>query len=681
MKLKTNSIANKIVVIVLLLILIVFVASGILINDRISTVVTNLVKNELSISTNNTSSKISGFLNEKAQIVKTMSDSQNIIDYTKASVGIKDRAAVKKLDEYKSVLKTLQNIKASDSTLGLAYVALDDNNSFISENADYQVADNFDLQTRGWYTTALDKNSIHITSPYIDGVTGNLVISAVNPIAVDGKFTGAAAIDVSIQQLSEMIENNSLKGENYAFLIDSDGKFVYHPNQEKILEQSINDQTSGLEKVGQLMLSGKEDIMHIDVDSVKSYVAFTPIEVSGWSIGIVVPEKHITDQVSSVSIVLLILFSISFVIIGLGTYFIMKRLLQPTKTILNSLSAVAKGDFSNSVDVNTNDEFGQISDSINQMQLNIKDMITDISSKSEQVAASSEQLTATSQVATDAVSEVSKSIEEIAKGASEQARDTENAVINIDALGQLIEKDAHYIDELNKATAFIDDQKQKGFVILKELVNKNIENTEASELVYKAVFGNNESADKIENASQMIQDIADQTNLLALNAAIEAARAGEAGRGFAVVADEIRKLAEQSNAFTNDIKQVIIELKDKSQVAVETMQTVKSIVNEQSVSVENTEARFNSIAEAIDAMRDVLTKLNTSTSQMNENKNKIIEATHNLSAISEENAASTEQSSAAMNVQADVINDIADSGEALAVIAEELQTLILKFNT
>lgn len=236
-----------------------------------------------------------------------------------------------------------------------------------------------------------------------------------------------------------------------------------------------------------------------------------------------------------------------------------------------------------------------------------------------------------------------------------------------------------YSKELNHAAMTIDKQKEEGFLILKKLVDKTEQNNHASQTVYEVILNNNESAEKIETASTMIQSIADQTNLLALNAAIEAARAGEAGHGFAVVADEIRKLAEQSNSFTNDIKTVIDELKIKSQGAVQTIEEVKEIVQTQTESVKETEDKFMGIAKAIDSIKEIIEKLNYSAKLMAENKNEIIELTHNLSAISEENAAGTQEASASMEEQVATIEEIASSGESLATIAEELEALVEKF--
>ncbi|OIJ21874.1 hypothetical protein BKP45_04065 [Anaerobacillus alkalidiazotrophicus] len=373
---------------------------------------------------------------------------------------------------------------------------------------------------------------------------------------------------------------------------------------------------------------------------------------------------------------------IVFVTLGALLYFFSHQIIVVIKKLKEKLNHMSKGDFSVEIEeslIRKNDELGEISEGIRIMKNSVSEMVNEIMEKSEQVAASSEELTATSDQTATASEEVSKTIEEIARGASDQAKDTENTAHNIEALGKLLEDNAQFMIELNGASKKIDSQKDEGFKILKELISKTDSVNASANNVYEIIISNDKSAEKIENASAMIQSIADQTNLLALNAAIEAARSGEAGRGFAVVADEIRKLAEDSTRFTQDIKIVIEELKSKSQLAVSTMNDVKGIVNDQSESVKLTEMKFEGISEASELVRDSVIKLNQSAELMNKNKNSIIDLVQNLAAISEENAAGTEELSASMEEQSATIMEIANSGEGLSNIAEELRRLIERF--
>ena len=373
----------------------------------------------------------------------------------------------------------------------------------------------------------------------------------------------------------------------------------------------------------------------------------------------------------------LVVAIVSSVVIAL---YLRKIIVKPITKMEVIANQIASGDLkAERIELKSNDEIASLASAFNEMADGLRDLITNISESSEIIASSSEQLTATSQQSANASEEVAKTIAEIARGATDQAQDTEKTATQVLEIGTLLIENQNFISEVSITASEIDARKDEGFVILKELIKKTQENNTVSTSVYDIIMKNNESAEKIENASAMIQNIADQTNLLALNAAIEAARAGEAGRGFAVVADEIRKLAEQSNAFTKDIKNIIEELKNRSEDAVTAINEVRKIASSQTLCVKETEEKFGAIAIAIQKTKKVIEKLSHSSEALGIKKDSILELMENLSAIAEENAASTQEAAAAIDEQSASMEEIANSSEGLSHVASSLMSLVQKF--
>ncbi len=270
-------------------------------------------------------------------------------------------------------------------------------------------------------------------------------------------------------------------------------------------------------------------------------------------------------------------------------------------------------------------------------------------------------------------------VRNIAEGATGQAHDTTEAAHNIEENSRTLEEMIDVLSDLREAIKNINSKKDEGKEALDGL--QGLTESSKSEAVYvnKIIVETNESAESIFKASEMIQSIADQTNLLALNAAIEAARAGEAGKGFAVVAEEIRKLAEDSTKFTEEIRTIIDDLKEKSQSAVDRMQAVGKIVTEQDNQTKVTREKFDNIEDAVMVSNSIVEKVSERSKTMGEKNSQIISVIENLSAIAEENAATTEQASASVETQTMSINDISSASGNLAEIASELQNEVAHF--
>ncbi|MBV7275804.1 methyl-accepting chemotaxis protein [Clostridium sp. PL3] len=570
----------------------------------------------------------------------------------------------------------------ANSHKGTSYVYIGTENGGYIQWPEESIPAGFDPSKRPWFIDAMSKKgSVIRTEPYT--YKSQLLTSNARTLTdKNGKIIGAIGIDIQQSDISDMLNKMKIGKTGYSIIVHDKGLIMADGKNPK----------NNFKKIGEIGIKGLDKLLAKDlksfdvtIDGEKYIVSPYKVEGTNWILASFITEKELMYGARKIINMLMISAATILLLTSILFNFISGSITKPILAVTKRVQDFANLDFSideksNALKyLNRKDEAGDMVRAFRSMRENVSEFIQKTSNVAEQVAASSEELTATSEQAATVSNEVVKTIDEIAKGAVDQAKDTQTAASSVEELGNLLEQDLNYMKELNIAAVQIEKQKEEGFLILKELISKTQKNNDAASDVYQIIISNNESSEKIESASTMIQSIADQTNLLALNAAIEAARAGESGKGFAVVADEIRKLAEQSNNFTNDIKTVINDLKTKSQRAVSFMEQNKLIAEEQTGSVEATEGKFEGIAEAIDSIKIIINNLNNSANLMADNKNKIIELTQNLSAISEENAAGTEQVSASMEEQASTIENISKSGEGLATIAEELRVLIYRF--
>ena len=209
---------------------------------------------------------------------------------------------------------------------------------------------------------------------------------------------------------------------------------------------------------------------------------------------------------------------------------------------------------------------------------------------------------------------------------------------------------------------------------LKELEEINVNSKDAMEVIYNQTNTTNESAMKIQEAINLITDIAEETNLLSLNASIEAARAGEQGRGFAVVAGQIQKLAEQSNESARKIEEIVSSLLSDSDKAVATMNEVRKIMGEQSEKVDKTSEMFRQLKAGVDQSVTSVNVIADSTKEIDKTRVSVVDSAQSLTSIAQENAASTEQTSAAVSELSEIVQEISRDAKNLEEIAQRLHS-------
>ena len=456
-----------------------------------------------------------------------------------------------------------------------------------------------------------------------------LALMSVVPVKVFDELVGAFLIgevlnnnqDIYSGQLNELVLNNTNKGQAYFSGIKSNGRYIISADKFWNNKQGSSLNTEQLQDKYILFNDSLENVAGEELGEV----------TYGISRGKLAHSKR-----DNFYTMLKIIVSVVVIVILL-VLFMANKVEKKIKVIFAKFKQIADGDLTTRLELDSNDEIGEMADEFNKMIDAQQDLLEKILASIEDISVYSQQLSASAREGDAAIDTTADNIADMLQGINQ------------------ISSSSQELANLAQQTHNKTDQ---GEEMINQAITKMNEVDTLADKSKEAIEELDDTSQQIGEIVNMINEIAEQTNLLALNASIEAARAGKAGEGFAVVADEIKDLAEETAQATDKANKLIANTQQKSKQGRKEITKVVNITDEGTELIEETGRYFKEIADLIEDTSAATEETSASTEELAANNDQVSTATDNLDSMSTE---------------------IRNSAQELAQLANNLKSLVQNY--
>lgn len=309
----------------------------------------------------------------------------------------------------------------------------------------------------------------------------------------------------------------------------------------------------------------------------------------------------------------------------------------------------------------------------------LNSIVTEVDGHAAQLDSSMELLNTLASASSKGTNQIRQAVDELAATATSLAENVQTVNSRMLEMGDNVNAIHSETVTLNENSNKMDRANRNASESMNLVLESSHTSSDIITEMIVQVKATNEAIASISKAVELISDITAQTNLLSLNASIEAARAGQAGKGFAVVATEIKQLAEQSSQSADTIKKIADDILEKSNKSVELTERMRALAEKEQADIGGAKNGFDALSQIIEANVTTAGIIAEKTKNLEELKQTIINSITELSAISEENAASNEEVTANVSDIAEAVNKISDDTGTIKKVSTDLEELMQYF--